>query len=130
MKSVIVAALLPLAMCGGKSDNSVNPQTPASDLSVDQLKSICDWEAGLLGGYNQPLECDAGSPTSDPGFREFDGPVDQSSCVTNLSSQYQKCPVTMEQVEICLKWSIEVYCTATIPMPASCATYFSPQCKE
>jgi hypothetical protein len=129
MKSVIIAALLPLVMCGGKSDNSLNPQTPASDLSVEQLQAVCDWEAGLLGGYNQPLICEGGAPSIDPGFHEFDGPVDRASCVTNLSNRYQMCPVTMQQLEICLKWSIEVFCTATIPMPASCATYFSAQCK-
>jgi hypothetical protein len=127
-KLCLVLTLLGLAMCGGKSDNSVNPQTPASNLSVEGLKAICDWEAGVIGGYNHPLVCDAGAPGADPGFHIFDGPIDQASCVANFSAQYRMCPVSMEQVESCLQWSIESFCIVTIPMPAACATYFA-QCK-
>ncbi len=123
MKSAIVMAFLPLVMCGGKSDNSSNPQTPVSNLSVEQLKALCDDEAGLVGGYGQSLPCGG-----DSSFHSYDGPSDQASCVTSLSNQYRMCPVSMEQVESCLQWSVQNFCTATMPVPAACATFFSPQC--
>jgi hypothetical protein len=131
MRSLIVLAVLSLVMCGGKSDNSSNPQTPdssnpqapVSNLSVEQQKAFCDYEASLVGGYGGSLPCG-----SDPSFHSYDGPMDQASCVTGLSSQFRMCPVSTEQAESCLQWSVQNFCTVMTPMPAACATFLSQQC--
>lgn len=129
MKLHIIATVLPLAMCGGKSDTSSDPKTPAANLSSDQLKSLCDWQASLFGGYGQSFGCDAGG--IDPGFSHYDSaPSDQASCVANLSNQYRMCPTTLEQVQACLQWSVNNFCASTIPMqPPGCVTFFGPQCR-
>jgi hypothetical protein len=135
MKFHIIASVLPLAMCGGKSDNTPNPNAPAQDLSMDQLKSLCDWEAGLFGGYGQSFGCevaDGAAQGGDPGFAHLDvGPPDQATCVAGLSSAYRMCPTTLEQVQACMQWSVKNFCAATVPtQPAGCAAFFSAQCGQ
>jgi hypothetical protein len=126
MKFHIIATVLPLAMCGGKSDNTPNPNAPAEDLSMDQLKSLCDWESGLFGGYGQSFGCDGGG-----GFGGlYVGPSDQSSCVAGLSKSYRMCPTTLEQVQACLQWSVSMFCASTMPVPPGCVTFFGPQCRS
>jgi hypothetical protein len=126
----IIIAVLPLAMCGGKSDtSSADPQEPVENLSLDQLKSLCDWEAGLFGGYGQSLACD-GEAGGDPGFSHlYIGPSDQASCAANLSNQYRMCPTTLDEAKLCLQLSVTTFCGSTTPEPTACVTFFSSQCQ-
>jgi hypothetical protein len=122
--------LVTMVMCGGKTDGVSDPQTPADQLSTDQLKALCDWQATLFGGYGRWVSCEAGVVDGgDPGFsNQYYGPTDQASCVTNLSGQYQKCPTPLAQVKECLQWSVTYYCGPTVPTPAACTTFLSAQC--
>ncbi len=132
MKVSIIATALLLAMCGGKTGTAPDPNatapdadTTAANLSADQLKSLCDWEAGLFGGYGQEFGCDEGGTDS---FHVDTGPTDQASCVANLSSQYRMCPVPLSQIQFCMQWAVANWCAATTREPASCVTLFSPAC--
>ena len=132
MRVFIIATTLLLAMCGGKTDGNPNPNptapgadASAASLSTDQLKSLCDWEAGLFGGYGQEFGCDEGGTDS---FHVDTGPTDQASCVANLSSQYRMCPVPLSRIQFCMQWAIANWCATTSPEPASCVTLFGPTC--
>ncbi len=127
MKKCMVLTALLLVMCGGQAaTRSLSPQVLMVKLSPDEAKQLCDWLAGLYGGYGKAVACDGGS--------EGDGPTDQASCVSGYmqaEAKYPTCPVTVGQFQACQQWRMQNMCVAYPPPsspPDGCAIISSSLC--
>jgi hypothetical protein len=80
------------AGAGGASDlPDLNPNEDVADLTSEEMGELCDWYAGLFGGYNVTTVCPAGGSSQTP--------RDQAFCVTYTK---YRCPVTVAQFETCM----------------------------
>jgi hypothetical protein len=122
--AVFVMASL-LVMCAGHVDDALDPQARLEQLTADQFKRLCDWEAAAWGGYGASVGCDGSCGAAH-------GPVDQASCVSELlqaNVTYPDCPLTVDQFEKCVIFGLQFQCVnppATMPDP--CVVGQSPVC--
>jgi len=120
----VVASSL-LVMCGGHVNDVLDPEARVVQLSADQTKRLCDWEAAAYGGYGGSVGCDGGAGGGA-------GPVDQASCVSDLlqyNVTYADCPLTVDQFEKCITFELQFQCVdAPATMPDPCVVGMSPAC--
>jgi hypothetical protein len=99
------------AGCGGGSgDGTDGGSTPRATSGVSGTKTvatitdadrtaICDWTAGLYGGYGKTIECG--------NVGGFDltiiGPESQAECVAEAAQIPKTCQATVAQAEACVK---------------------------
>jgi hypothetical protein len=109
---------------GKATDGALPPQQRLVQLSNDEYKELCDWLAGLFGGYNMAINC--GPETQNL------GPTDQDSCVTGymqLASTNSMCAATVADFETCHEWQTKNFCvTSGGSPPAACASPMSVSC--
>jgi hypothetical protein len=115
-----------LVMCGGQSSgDNLEPQESLVRLSSDESAQLCDWLAGLYGGYGKSVSCDGGSGG-------LNGPQDQASCVQQWpqgAKMYANCPLTVQEFEACMQWEVDNACVASPGTPpAAYAILMSAQC--
>jgi len=101
-----VAVLLAGLSCGSDDERNknrsrdhadatsgVDPDKAIGDLSPAELGKLCDWYAGLVGGYSQK-ECDDGTillVTSGT----------QEACISNSLNNNESCDKTVADYEAC-----------------------------
>ena len=125
MKVALLVMASLLVMCGGHVNDALDPQARVVQLTVDETKRLCDWEAAAYGGYGGVVGCDSGAATAG-------GPVDQASCVSDLvqsNGSYPDCPLTVDQFEKCITFGLQFQCVdAPASMPDPCVVGMSPAC--
>ena len=104
--TLILAAALALAAvgCGGSSTSSSSPNVDGSKqvsaLSTTDKTSMCDWFAGLVGGYGSTPSCSMAVITAPPS---------KSECLTSFPS----CAVTVAMFEVCVNDLVAAQDTCT-----------------
>lgn len=100
------------AGCGGGSSGSANDGGTASgatsgvtgskklpQLTAADKKAICDWTAGLYGGYGKSIDCGSSGGMS----LTITGPVDLDECLAEAALVPSTCQATVAQVEPCVR---------------------------
>jgi len=132
MRWDIVLVTLGLVNCGGQAEpGTLTPQTLVAQISPNEEKQLCDWWAGLYGGYGAILDCDSGATG-------LGGPASEQECVQQLAAglvgrggMFSQCPATVEQVEACLTWRASTACSTSAGAPPSeCTVVDGPQCSS
>lgn len=106
---------------GGMSSDSLSPTQRITTLDSNQAGQLCDWLAGLFGGYGHSLACDGGGV-------DAAGPLDQASCASGFiqaEKSHPNCPATVEQFKAC--WQSQTQCSSAPPSP-DCAVLSSTSC--
>jgi len=128
MRIAVLLMVSFLVMCGGHVNDGLDPQARVVQLTVDQTKRLCDWEAAAYGGYGGSVGCDGSIGSVAVAI----GPVDQASCVSDLvqsNGSYPDCPLTVDQFEKCITFGLQFQCvTAPASMPDPCVVGMSPAC--
>jgi hypothetical protein len=73
-------------------------------LTLEEKKTMCDYQAAHFGGYGKALMCSGGIT--------LEAEVSQAECLANFPS----CTLTVAEAEACTDQS-----TCAMPIPASCA---------
>jgi hypothetical protein len=85
--------------CGSGGDDGggsgVGGTKTIGNLTDAERAQICDWIAGLYGGYGKSTTC--------PDAGEVAGPVTQADCLAQAASISPSCAVTVAQEENCVK---------------------------
>jgi hypothetical protein len=80
-------------------------------LSSAEKKQLCDWQAGINGGYGKSTKCDGGLSVS--------GAKTQSACVSKLPPP--SCEATVTEFEDCMKVDVKDPCALAILTAPECA---------
>jgi len=106
---------------GGTSSSSGTPALPngptsgvdetkkLSELNATEKAQLCDWEAGILGGYNHKTTCSGGSSTTNA--------ASQSACVSKMPAT---CEATVQEIEDCSKIDAKDPCAFAILTAPEC----------
>ena len=127
--AVVFASLVQIAACGESEDGGSSPDGGLSSgidkskalrsLTDAERKTVCDWAAGLFGGYDKSRQCTA--QTSWP------GPNSPESCPRRvLPSATSSCSATVGTFEQC--WAAFFKpdaCKEPATLPSACQTLFS-----
>ncbi|HLK91654.1 MAG TPA: hypothetical protein VKZ18_17310 [Polyangia bacterium] len=120
------AGLLLAIGCGGGGGASVGPagvdsSTLVSAASDTDKGALCDWYAGMVGGYGATATC---------AMAQITAPPDQATCV----SQFPACDVTVALFEDCVEKLISAQNSCTqaaldsAESAASCQTVGMARC--
>ncbi len=117
MATILGAAAIALvAGCGGGSSSNPPPvdgTKQISSVSAADKASLCDWFAGLVGGYGTPETCS---------MAQLSAPTDQADCLSSFPS----CAVPVSTFETCVQAMVSAQQTCT--PQAMTAAETSPEC--
>jgi hypothetical protein len=97
----------------GAQKSGVAPEKPVAGLSAADIAKVCDWAAGLKGGYGKTtvMECNGHKV-------EIETPKSQAECVSDFQSEISKdCKATVADLEACAN------------RPQTCSTEVPAECK-
>lgn len=89
--------------------SGVDTSKTIAELSSSEKKQLCDWQAGINGGYGKSTSCPDGLTVS--------GPKSQSACVAKFPST---CNAPVGDVESCLKVDAKDPCALAILKAPEC----------
>lgn len=87
---------------GGASAGTTSGVTGSKklpQLTDADKKAICDWTAGLYGGYGKSIDCGSSGGMS----LTITGPVDLAECLAEAALVPSTCQATVAQSEPCVK---------------------------
>ncbi|MBX3225089.1 MAG: hypothetical protein KF795_31520 [Labilithrix sp.] len=90
--------------------SGVDPDKTVGELSANDKKKLCDWQAAVSGGYGKTTKCDDGLSTSTP--------KSQAACVQRLN--LPSCAATIAQVEACITLDAQDPCAFAILSAPEC----------
>jgi hypothetical protein len=92
-------------------DGGLDAGRPLTDLTLSERKKLCDWAAGIAGGYGKFTVCDGGAIVSNH--------QDQAECLAEyLGSCFT---VTVKQFEACQKKQAADPCALAFETAVECA---------
>ena len=108
------------AACGdsGEGDGSGDPGTTLSDseklsdLSDAEQGALCDWAAGVYGGYGKSVTCSNGTNSSSEASRQVCLSRNIASCSATVGDM-KAC--TLKAHEICLEALNDPACEPVLP---------------
>jgi predicted small secreted protein len=95
---LVLASSLTIAACDTEDDGSdvgsgVPGNKPLTDLTAEDVRTLCDWASGLYGGYGKETPCKNGTTT-------FRTEASAEACVSeNVVSP--SCTATVAEFEAC-----------------------------
>lgn len=118
-RSLAPAALLLAIGCGSgggvAGPAGVNASEPVSAASDADKGALCDWYAGMVGGYGAPATC---------AMAQITAPPDKATCI----SQFPVCNVTVAVFEDCFQRFAAAQDTCTQAALSSAAA--APSCQS
>jgi len=91
---LVLASSLTIAACDNEDGGSGLPgNKPLTDLTADDMKKVCDWAAGLYGGYGKETPCKDGKTT-------FRTEASAEACVSE-NAVSPSCTATVAEFEAC-----------------------------
>ena len=121
---VLLIATLSVASCGGGGgatlpdpglSSGLDTTTTIYGLSADDDTTLCDWEAGRLGGYGRSRQC---------GVITVSSPPSEAECVSVFQSFSAACPITVLDFQNCVNTAVDGPCpSGSIPGACNNLTY-------
>ena len=90
--------------------SGVDPDKTIGELTANEKKSLCDWQAALHGGYGKKTTCDGNTSVS--------APKSQAECVQDLN--LPTCQATVAQAEACIEVDAKDPCALAILTAPEC----------
>lgn len=91
--------------------SGVDPTKTLGSLSTSEKKTLCDWQAGINGGYGRTATCEGGLSASYP--------KSQSACLAKFPPA--SCQATVADAEACFHVDAKDPCAFAIFTAAECA---------
>jgi hypothetical protein len=120
----ILVATLSVASCGDGGGPTLPDPGPSSGLdttatiyglSAADDATLCNWEAGRLGGYGRSRQC---------GIITISSPSSEAECVSVFQSFSAACPITVFDLQDCVNTSVDGPCpSGSIPGACNNLTY-------
>lgn len=93
--------------------SGIDPDKTIGSLSAAEKATLCDWQAGINGGYGRTTKCEGGLSLSNP--------KNQSACLQKAVPS--GCQAKVSEVEACLKVDAADPCAFAILTAPECASY-------
>lgn len=90
--------------------SGVEPTKTIGELNTAEKKQLCDWQAGVSGGYGKTTKCEGGLSTSNP--------KTQTACVQKMN--LPSCQASVADVEACFKVDAQDPCAFAILSAPEC----------
>lgn len=112
MLAVVAVAVGVAIGCGGggSSSSGVAGDKTVASLTIDEKKTMCDWAAGLWGGYDKEVDCGGGLTVHND--------KSQGEC---LQHSFSTCNAKVSALEACLSAIFAVKCSDAA-IPPACAS--------
>ncbi|MBX3190352.1 MAG: hypothetical protein KF819_25355 [Labilithrix sp.] len=90
--------------------SGVDPDKTLGELGSSEKKALCDWQAGVRGGYGKKTTCEGGVSVSTP--------KNQAACLQDIN--LPSCQATVAEVEACIKVDAADPCAFAVLKATEC----------